>query len=146
MKGFLLLTLLIGISIGLVQYQYPNIFSFLSFIFNSILKGHGQQDGREERCLEYVRKHAMRNDAIDVIQKIDTFGWNEDFLMNIGDAKGDVLSEALKKKNPTNALEIGAYVGYSATRIGSGLESHAHLTSIEVSPFNAAIARQMVNG
>jgi catechol O-methyltransferase len=39
-------------------------------------------------------------------------------IENVGDVKGKILDDALLKKNPKYALELGAYCGYSAVRIG----------------------------
>lgn len=129
-----------------VSFCYPNVISLVRFAVGGILKGkmNTSADGREMRCLEYVKKHAIQGNATDVLLKIDTFGWSEDFLMNVGDAKGAILTAEVKKKSPRYALEVGAYVGYSATRIASDLVPGGRLTSVEFSAENAAIARAMV--
>lgn len=132
---------------GLALNQfYPTLVSFLAFAAGTVMKSIGlsYNDGREHRCLEYVKLNAVQGNASDVLFQIDKFGWNEAFLMNVGDAKGEILSKALMEKSPAHVLEIGAYVGYSATRIASGLGERGHVTSVEFSKRNAAIARQMV--
>ena len=135
------------VAVGTALY-YPNVVSLVRFAVGGLLKGNmnTSRDGRETRCLEYVRQHAIQGNATDVLLKIDEFGWNEDFLMNVGDAKGEILTAAVKKKSPLHALEVGAYVGYSATRIASDLGPGGRLTSVEYSPENAAVARAMVCG
>ena len=35
-----------------------------------------------------------------VLGAIDDFGWNSEFLMNIGDRKGAILDKALRKRQP----------------------------------------------
>jgi catechol O-methyltransferase len=67
------------------------------------------------------------------MKAIDTSGWNEDWL-----------SDAVMKKQPENALEIGAYCGYSAVHIASILPEGSHLTSIDISTDHVAIAREMI--
>jgi catechol O-methyltransferase len=103
-----------------------------------------RNDGREARVLQYVKDHAHQGNPVEVMKAIDTFGWNEEWLMNVGDDKGEILTEAVKSKQPKNALELGAYCGYSAVRIGSMLPNTSHLTSIEINPNNAAVAKAMV--
>lgn len=102
-------------------------------------------DGREERCLEHVRASAPEGDARAVLAAIDAFGREIDMLINIGDVKGKILSDALNARRPARALELGAYVGYSAIRAGVALrEWNGTLTSVEISEENAVIARAMV--
>jgi catechol O-methyltransferase len=124
-----------------IAIQFPGYVSLVKFAISGAL---GFSDGREILCLEFVRTNATQGNASDVMRAIDTFGWNHQFLMNVGDDKGKILTEALLSKSPRNALEIGAYVGYSAVRTASALPADSHLTSVEFSSFNAGIARQMV--
>ncbi len=35
-----------------------------------------------------------------VLDAIDNYGWNSDFLMNIGDRKGAILDKAVQKRQP----------------------------------------------
>ena len=51
---------------------------------------------------------------------------------------------AVRRAAPRRALELGAYVGYSALRIARSLPSCGHLFSIELNPANAEIARRIV--
>jgi catechol O-methyltransferase len=92
-----------------------------------------------------VKQHAIKGNADSVISAIDKFGWTDSWLMNIGDAKGFYLSNAVTKKQPKYALEVGAFVGYSAVLIGSKLSQDGKLISVEFSEPNAKIARQMVD-
>ncbi len=120
-----------------VQSYFPNLLSMVKFAL--------MKDGRENRVLQYVKDHAQRGNPNEVMKSIDTFGWNEEWLMNVGDDKGEVLTNAVIQKQPKNALEIGAYCGYSAVRIASILPEDGHLTSIDISSSNVAIATQMID-
>ena len=146
MRLTFLVPVIFGLLLAVVHYNYPNAFSFLKFAFNSVGRDikNTSNDKRELRCLDFVKTRAKRGDAVSVLNEIDKFGWTEDFLMNVGDAKGEILSTALKQKGPTHVLEVGAYIGYSATLISSNLLPEAHLTSVEFSNINAAIAREIV--
>lgn len=101
-------------------------------------------DGREEEAARYATTHAPRGDAKAVIRAIDEYAYRQKFLMNVGDEKGEILSHALDRVQPKRALELGAYVGYSALCIGSRLAAGGHLYSVEFSPGNARIARRIV--
>ena len=134
-----ILTLVVAIG---VNFAFPSYVSLVIFGISSRL---GIRDGREVQCLAYVKANAQQGNATDVLRAIDTYGWNHQFLMNVGDGKGEILSAEVRKKKPKHALEMGAYVGYSAVRISSDLPEGSHLTSVEFSSFNANIARQMVD-
>lgn len=143
MKNKLLYFGVVGALFALGAYiLFPGYVSALKFAITGVLLGYS--DGREQACLDYVKAYAKQGNPSEVLNAIDKFGWNEQFLMNVGDAKGEILTKALLDKSPVNALEIGAYVGYSAVRTASGLAEGAHLTSVEFSSYNAGIARQMV--
>ena len=100
---------------------------------------------REVRALEYVRAHAKEGDPESVLTAFDEFGRREAFLMNIGDKKGEILDRVVSDSSAERVLEIGAYCGYSAVRIGRLLAHRGgKLTSVEASEEYAAIARQSV--
>jgi len=99
-------------------------------------------DGREARLGDYVVKNARRGDPLDAIRVIDEFGYNQSFLMNVGDEKGGVLDAAVQEARPSRILELGTYCGYSALRMAVAAPS-AHIFSIEFSAANAEIARRI---
>lgn len=101
-------------------------------------------DGREEATLRYVLKHAPQGDIDAVIDAIDRFAYRHSFLINVGDEKGAILDEIVRRTAPRRALELGAYVGYSALRIARQLPEDGHLYSIEYNASNADITRRMV--
>jgi catechol O-methyltransferase len=74
-------------------------------------------DGREAACAEYVEANARRGDLDDVLATIDTFGYEKSVLMNVGDEKGVLLDAAVRRANPSIALELGTYCGYGSLRI-----------------------------
>ncbi|OWY94838.1 Catechol O-methyltransferase [Phytophthora megakarya] len=69
-------------------------------------------------------------------------------MMNIGQVKGAVIDEEIRKKKPKTMAELGAYTGYSAVRFASlqrevvGKDSHYY--SFEYSPVFAERVREMV--
>lgn len=99
-------------------------------------------DGREERLALYVAANARPNDLDDVIRVIDEYCYEQSFLINVGDEKGEILDAAVRQAKPKRILELGTYCGYSALRMARAAPD-AHLYSVEFSPANAAIARRI---
>jgi catechol O-methyltransferase len=99
-------------------------------------------DGREERLAQYVVARARKGDLDDVIRVIDEYCYNESYLINVGDEKGQILDAALRRKNPKRVLELGTYCGYSALRMARAAPE-AHIYSIEFNADNAGIARRI---
>jgi catechol O-methyltransferase len=100
-------------------------------------------DGREEALGAYVAEHARAGDLDDVIRVIDKFCYEQSFMMNVGDEKGELLDAALRRASPGLILELGTYCGYSALRLARVMPEGARVVSIEFNPANAAIARRI---
>lgn len=101
-------------------------------------------DGREARLAEYVIARARRGDPADAIRIIDEYGYNQSFLINVGDEKGAILDAAVARAKPRRVLELGTYCGYSALRMAVAAPS-AQIVSIEFSAANAEIARRILD-
>jgi catechol O-methyltransferase len=99
-------------------------------------------DGREEAVVDYVLAHARQGDIDSVLDAIDRFAYDESFLINIGDEKGELLDAAVRRANPRTALELGTYCGYSALRIARAAPS-ARVFSIELADANAVNSRRI---
>jgi catechol O-methyltransferase len=99
-------------------------------------------DGREAAAVDYVLAHASKGDIDSVLATIDEFAYEQSFLINVGDEKGALLDAAVQRANPTLALELGTYVGYSALRIARAAPN-AKVYSVELAEANAANARRI---
>jgi len=99
-------------------------------------------DGREARLADYVLARARRGDPADAIRIIDEYGYNQSFLINVGDEKGAILDAAVARAKPRLVLELGTYCGYSALRMAVAAPA-AQIVSIEFSAANAEIARRI---
>lgn len=99
-------------------------------------------DGREEKLARYVLANARPGDPADAIRAIDRFAYNEAFLINVGDEKGQILDAAVRRARPERILELGTYCGYSALRMVAAAPD-AQITSIEFNPANAQVARRI---
>src|SRR5438046_746414 len=70
-------------------------------------------DGREEALAEYVLANARQGDPDDVVRTIDEFCLTRSVLINVGDEKGEILDQAVRRVAPALLLELGTYCGYS---------------------------------
>ena len=107
-----------------------------------------------------VLSHARPGDIQSVIDTIDKFGWNKQWLMNIGDRKGLILDRAIQARQPKSVLELGildraftlctptlrscftgTFLGYSSLRMLLHLPADALVVSIEADALSVEIAR-----
>jgi catechol O-methyltransferase len=100
-------------------------------------------DGREEALAAYVLQHARPGDLGDAIRVIDEFCATRSVMMNVGDEKGEILDEAVRRVAPRLLLELGTYCGYSGLRMARVMPADARFFSIEFLPANADIARRI---
>jgi len=101
-------------------------------------------DGREAALGDYVIANARAGDLDDVIRTVDEFAYERSFLINVGDEKGEILDDAIRRAAPDRLLELGTYLGYSALRTARVMPAGAHLTSLEFVADNAAVARRIL--
>jgi catechol O-methyltransferase len=101
-------------------------------------------DGREAALAGHVLAHARPGDVDDAIRVVDSFCRDYSYLINVGDEKGAILDEAVRRVRPRRLLELGTYCGYSALRMARMMPSDARLYSIEFNPANAQIARRIL--
>jgi catechol O-methyltransferase len=108
-----------------------------------LLKDWQVGDGREEALAQYVLANARQGDLDDVIWTIDRFCYEQSFMINVGDEKGEILDAAVRRTDPKLVLELGTYCGYSALRVARTMGAEARLVSIEFNSANAGIARRI---
>jgi catechol O-methyltransferase len=100
-------------------------------------------DGREEALADYVLATSPANDLDGAIDAVDDFCATRSIMINVGDEKGGILDNAVRRCTPKLLLELGTYCGYSGLRIARAMPAHAQLYSIEFSAANADIARRI---
>ena len=115
----------------------------MAFGARSLLTNWQVGDGREEALARHVVATARKADLDDAIRAVDEFCYRQSIMMNVGDEKGAILDRAIARAKPHRLLELGTYCGYSALRTARVMPHDAHLTSIEFSAANAAIARRI---
>lgn len=54
----------------------------------------------EQRLLDHVKKNAKKNDPQSVLDTIDDYCWKNQWMMNVGNIKGQILDKAVKDANP----------------------------------------------
>jgi catechol O-methyltransferase len=101
-------------------------------------------DGREAALADHVLANARQDDVDDAIRAVDEFCYDQSFMMNVGDEKGEILDAAIRRAEPRRLLELGTYCGYSALRTARAMPDGARLYSVEFNPANAAIARRIL--
>jgi catechol O-methyltransferase len=104
-------------------------------------------EGTELLLLQHVLSNATDGSPASVMENIDKFGWEQRWVMCVGDVKGKFLDDALGLVTPqpcTTVLELGLYCGYSATRIASQLPAHGKLYSVEPSELHRTVASQVL--
>ncbi|XP_056629198.1 catechol O-methyltransferase A [Triplophysa dalaica] len=99
---------------------------------------------RPQRMLKAVQKNATKGDPQSVIAAIDYYCRHKEWAMNVGDDKGPILDSVVSEVNPSTALELGTYCGYSTVRIARLLSPGSKLITVEFNPAYAAIARQII--
>ncbi|KAI1233015.1 hypothetical protein IHE44_0006205, partial [Lamprotornis superbus] len=99
---------------------------------------------KEQRILNFVLQNAVRGDPCSVVDTIDKYCSQKEWAMNVGNEKGKILDKTVEEVNPSVALELGTYCGYSAVRISRLLKAGARLLTVEFNPEFAAIAKQMI--
>jgi catechol O-methyltransferase len=101
-------------------------------------------DGREAALASHVLANAEPGDIDAAIRAIDEFCYEQSFMMNVGDEKGEILDAAIRRIEPRRLLELGTYCGYSALRTARVMPDGARLYSLEFNPANAEIARRIL--
>ena len=114
---------------------------FAENFFNKIFK-------REEisgEVKKYVFENAVRNNPDSVLKAMDNFAKNRRFLMNIGDIKGSLLINQLKKiGSDLTILELGCFCGYSAILMAKNLTKFGKVVSLEVNKTYARNALEII--
>ena len=80
------------------------------------------------------------NDPLAIIDGINSF-CRSNWMMNLGDEKGEILKIFLKKYDPATILEIGGYCGFSSLLFAYYSNSTIH--SIEPNEEFASVARRI---
>jgi catechol O-methyltransferase len=99
---------------------------------------------RPQRVLQYLQDRIDPGNPTATLEAMDAFARQKRFLMNVGDVKGKILTQALARSGAGNVLELGTYCGYSAILMALHLKGSGHVDSLEMNPGNAEAARAII--
>ncbi|KAH8886945.1 S-adenosyl-L-methionine-dependent methyltransferase [Thozetella sp. PMI_491] len=112
-------------------------------------------DGREFGVLEYIYNHPslaeLRGQPSKILDAIDEYSSEKDFLISIGPDKSRVLKELLVATPPKVLVELGGYLGYSAILFADTIRAALppgtpfQVLSLEASPVFASIAMNLIS-
>eukprot|EP00736_Rhodelphis_marinus_P001207 Rmarinus@m.26212 len=136
-----------AVGLGVLSQKAPQLFQegvvpFATNIIRNFVHNLAQGTSTPERVLRYVYANAEKGNPESVMNAIDEFAWNQAWMMNVGDAKGKVLDDAVKglAENPV-VLELGTFCGYSGVRIGRFLkQKNGFLYTVDIDPMHSAVA------
>ena len=89
----------------------------------------------------------IRGSPQRVLAAIDEYGRTKKYLMNVGDDKGKIVCDLIRKHKPNTLVELGGYVGYSAVLFGDAVRQAGgkRLFSLEFNPEFAAVIMSLVD-
>ncbi|OAX81766.1 hypothetical protein ACJ72_03887 [Emergomyces africanus] len=111
---------------------------------------HGA-DRREIELLRYIYNlpnfEQLRNSPSKVIDAIDQYGREKSYLMNVGWAKGPIVTNLIAEVKPQVMVELGGYVGYSAILFGDAVRRAGgkRYYSLERNPEFGAVSRMLLD-
>lgn len=105
-------------------------------------------DGREIELLHFVYERAdeIRNSPSRVLAAIDDYGNKKNYLMNVGEYKGKIVSDLISENKPKIMVELGGYIGYSSILFGEAFRNAGgkRYYTLESSPEFAAVIMGLV--
>lgn len=116
-----------------------------SLITMMVLKKTGKKVTK--RVVAYAKEHSEANNpdlSLAVVEQYAQAHKNE-ILIHVGPQKGSLLDKLIASADPLVALELGAFFGYSAVRMGRLLKRPgAKVYSMEIDPECADASREFV--
>ena len=99
---------------------------------------------KPQDILPYIYATAKEGAVDEILRAMDEFGRHYP-MYKLGDEKGDILEAELAKiPPPTNALELGTFLGYSALRTARHLAPGGKLRCVEFNPDHAEVATKVI--
>ena len=102
-----------------------------------------------ESVLSFVLENAEYGNPQSVLDTIDSYAINgaldkKKFLMNVGPEKGKILKDLIIKYKSKRILELGTFIGYSATLIAMNIRDGGSLISIDPDPNSIKTASKVI--
>lgn len=108
-------------------------------------------DGREIALLHFIYNHPSlpnaRGSPSAILKLIDEYGRTQKYMMNVGEDKGQIVSDLIAEVKPQVMVELGGYVGYSALLFGDAVRKAGgkQYFSLERNPEFAAVVLSLVD-
>lgn len=108
-------------------------------------------DGREIELLHYIygkpNIESIRNSPANVLACIDEYARTSKYLMNVGEAKGAIVTDLIADVKPKTMVELGGYIGYSCILFGDAVKRAGgqRYYSLERNPEFAAVIASLVD-
>ena len=95
-------------------------------------------------ALDEVMEKATQGDPDSVLKAIGDFGWDGNFMINIGDIKGAYLDEAVLAAKPMLAVEFGTFLGYGSVRLARNLPPGGKLITVDPCTVSYAVSSAVI--
>lgn len=116
-----------------------------------MLTGSQFDDGREIELLHFVYSQPnldeIRGHPRKVLDVIDEFAKSKRYLMNVGHAKGKIVTDLIEEIKPETMIELGGYVGYSTILFADAVRRAGgkRYLSLERNPEFGAVSTMLVD-
>ena len=89
----------------------------------------------------------IRGSPKRVLESIDEFARTQKYLMNVGEDKGNIVTDLIAEVKPKTMVELGGYVGYSCILFGDAVREAGgkRYFSLERNPEFAAVIASLVD-
>ncbi len=94
---------------------------------------------------EYAEAHTSAEPAHLLALAEETRRLSPDARMMVGQLEGRFLTFLVAMLRPSHVLEIGCFTGYSALSMAEALPEGGRITTLDISPEHAAIARRHIS-
>lgn len=105
--------------------------------------------------MQYIEQRSdfesFRGNPAKLLAAMDDFANQQDFLINIGNDKGSIVTRIIREERPRVFVELGGYMGYSAILFADQMRqvaadpSKVQFWSLEFDESFAEIARQFID-
>jgi catechol O-methyltransferase len=101
--------------------------------------------GKPLEVRDFVLANSEEGNPTKILSTLDQYAEDHFFLMNVGPAKGPLLTtEVQKLSSKAHVVEFGTYCGYSAVLIARDLPEQGRLTCVEVDPESVEGSRDII--
>ncbi|KAI9296925.1 catechol O-methyltransferase [Neoconidiobolus thromboides FSU 785] len=99
-----------------------------------------------QNVLKHIFSHATEGNPESVIKAFESYFYQTEHIMIVGEKKGSILKEHIQAKQPKVILELGGYIGYSAIFMAQLIKDipGAHFYSVEFDPILVCVMEKVL--